>query len=173
MPEFEHRAAAPDSIAVFVVTLSDTRTAATDTSGQTIRDALTAAGHRVTGTAILREDPATLPGELAALLRDSTADAVVVTGGTGVGPHDLAFDVLAPLYESPIPGFGELFRMLSYQEIGSAALLSRASAGIAHGKVIFSVPGSRGAVRLALDQLILPELAHLVGELRRPPGAAP
>ncbi len=114
-----------------------------------------------------------MPGELATVLRDPIADALLVTGGTGVGPHDLAFTVLAHLYESTIPGFGELFRMLSYQEIGSAALLSRASAGIAHGKVIFSVPGSRGAVRLALDRLILPELAHLAGELRRPPGAAP
>lgn len=173
MPEFEHRAAAPQSVAVFLVTLSDTRTAATDTSGQAIREALEAAGHRVTGARILREDPATLPAELAAVLRNAGGDAVIVTGGTGVGPHDLAFDILAKVYDSPIPGFGELFRMLSFQEIGSAALLSRASAGLAHGKVIFSLPGSRGAVRLALERLILPELAHLAGELRRAPGEAP
>lgn len=173
MSEFEHRAAAPRSVTVQIVTLSDTRTTATDTSGQAIHDALTAAGHRVTDSRILREDPATMPAELARVLRDAASDAVIVTGGTGVGPHDLAFDVLAKVYESPIPGFGELFRALSYQEIGSAALLSRASAGIAHGRIIFSIPGSRGAVRLALEKLILPELAHLVGERRRAPGDAP
>lgn len=173
MSESEHRAAAPQSIAVFLVTLSDTRTTATDTSGQLLRDALEAAGHRITGARILREDPVTLPVELATLLRAAEGDAVIVTGGTGVGPHDLAYDVLAKLYDSPIPGFGELFRMLSFQEIGSAALLSRASAGLAGGKVIFSLPGSRGAVRLALERLILPELAHLTGERRRAPGDAP
>jgi molybdenum cofactor biosynthesis protein B len=172
MSEFDHRAAAPRSIDVFVVTLSDTRSEDTDTSGRAIRNALEAAGHRVAGHRILREDPATLEGELRALVQGTAAAAVIVTGGTGIGPHDLAFDVLARLYERTLPGFGELFRWLSFAEIGSAAIASRASAGVVGNCVLFSIPGSTGAVRLALDRLILPELAHLAGELRRPPGGA-
>ena len=167
MSETQHRATAPQRVAVFVLTLSDTRDAASDTSGGAIRDALLSAGHNVVGTQILREDPATLGTEMAAVFALPGVDAVVVTGGTGIAPRDLASDTLATLYERTLPGFGELFRALSYVEIGSAALLSRASAGVVGGKIVFSVPGSRGAVQLALDKLILPELAHLVGELRR------
>ena len=167
MSETQHRATAPQRVAVFVLTLSDTRNAASDTSGRAIRDALLGAGHDVVGTQILREDPASLGTAMAAVFGLPAVDAVIVTGGTGIAPRDLAYDTLAAMYERILPGFGELFRALSFAEIGSAAMLSRASAGVIGGKIVFSVPGSRGAVQLALDKLILPELAHLVGELRR------
>jgi molybdenum cofactor biosynthesis protein B len=163
----KHRAAAPRSVSAYVVTLSDTRDASQDASGGLIRDALQAAGHRIAGSCLLREDPATLAAGLGALLDRSGYDVVIVTGGTGIAPRDHAYDVLSRLYDREIPGFGELFRALSYAEIGSAAMLSRASAGIARGKLVFSLPGSRAAVRLALDRLVLPELGHLVGELHK------
>lgn len=169
MSEEQHRRAAPRQARVLIVTLSDTRVAATDTSGETLRAALLAAGHSVTGPQIVREDPEQLPAELQALVMTPDIDAVVVTGGTGIAPRDGAYEVLSGLYTRALPGFGELFRSLSYAEIGSAALLSRASAGVVGDTLVFSVPGSRAAVRLALDKLILPELGHLVGELRRSP----
>jgi molybdenum cofactor biosynthesis protein B len=163
----EHRAAGPRQASVFVLTLSDTRDAATDTSGAAIRAALEGAGHVIAGQRILREDPERLERDLESVLLTPGYDVLIVNGGTGIAPRDLAFDTLARLYERTLPGFGELFRSLSYAEIGSAAMLSRASAGVARGKLVFSIPGSRGAVRLALEKLILPELGHLLGELRR------
>ena len=162
-----HHADAPRTVTVQVVTLSDTRDEVTDTSGRDIRTALEAAGHAVRGPRIVREDPATLAGELRSLCSEPGTDAVIVNGGTGLAPRDLAFDVLRRLYSRPLPGFGELFRSLSYTEIGAAAMLSRASAGVVGDRIVFSIPGSRTAVRLALEKLILPELAHCVGELRR------
>jgi molybdopterin adenylyltransferase len=164
----QHRSVAPQRVSVYVVTLSDTRDASADTSGQWIRDTLQAAGHRIAGSCILREDAQSLESGLAQILVQPGFDVVIVNGGTGIAPRDRAPDVLARLYDRVLPGFGELFRALSYAEIGSAAMLSRASAGIARGKIVLSVPGSRAAVRLALDKLILPEIGHLVGELRRP-----
>ncbi len=162
----EHRSQAPARVRVFVVTLSDSRDAASDTSGAAIRESLERSGHHVTGHDIQREDPRTLAPWLDALLQRDDFDAIVLTGGTGIAPRDSAYELLAARYERPLPGFGEIFRALSYAEIGSAAMASRASAGIAGGKLVFSLPGSRNAVRLAMDQLILPELGHLVGQLR-------
>jgi molybdenum cofactor biosynthesis protein B len=170
MSESAHRSRAPQRIVVLVVTLSDTRDVATDASGATLRELLAAAGHDVLGPRILREDPAHLRHELEGAITQTACDAVVITGGTGVAPRDLAPEILESLYERTLPGFGEFFRALSFAEIGSAALLSRASAGIIAGKPVFSVPGSRSAVRLAAERLIVPELGHLVGELRRPGG---
>ena len=164
----QHRSAAQPRVSVYVVTLSDTRDASGDTSGQLVRDTLQAAGHHVAGSCILREDAQTLQRGLAEIVAQPGFDVVIVNGGTGIAPRDRAPDVLAALYERTLPGFGELFRALSYAEIGSAAMLSRASAGIARGKLVLSLPGSRAAVRLALEKLILPEIGHLVGELRRP-----
>jgi molybdenum cofactor biosynthesis protein B len=132
-----------------------------------LRAALAGAGHIVSGPRIVREDPEALRRELQALVRTPNVDVVVITGGTGIAPRDRAYDVLSELYIRELPGFGELFRALSYAEIGSAALLSRASAGVVGDTLVFSVPGSRAAVELALEKLILPELGHLVGELRR------
>jgi molybdenum cofactor biosynthesis protein B len=166
----EHRAAAPPRVTAFVLTLSDTRGEADDTSGAAIRSALEAAGHRVAGRRIVREDEDVLRRTLDELLGLEGCDVLVLNGGTGIAPRDRAYDVLASVYERPLPGFGELFRSLSYAEIGSAALLSRASAGVARGKLVLSIPGSGAAVRLALDRLILPEIGHLVGELRRGAG---
>lgn len=163
----EHRTAAPRRLTVGIVTLSDTRSAASDASGDAIRAALDAAGHLARGPRILREDPASLPAELAAACTEPGLDAVIVCGGTGIAPRDLACDILTRLYRQPLPGFGELFRALSYEAIGSAALLSRASAGVVGDRLVFSIPGSPAAVRLALEKLILPEIAHAVGELRK------
>ena len=163
----EHRSNSPRQVSIYVVTLSDTRDEMHDASGDAICKALRDAGQAVCGRTILREDAKTLRAGITKLLQREDIDAVVINGGTGIAPRDRAFDILSDLYDRPLPGFGELFRALSYAEIGSAALASRASAGVAHGKLLFSVPGSLGAVRLALDRLIVPELAHLVGELRR------
>lgn len=162
----EHRSRAPKSRRVFVVTLSDTRNESNDHSGDAIRESLTQSGHTVVGRSILREDPVTLGANLDRLLTRNDIDAIVMSGGTGIAPRDCAHDLLVRRYERVLPGFGELFRALSFAEIGSAAMASRASAGVARGKLVFSVPGSRAAVRLALDKLILPELGHLVGELQ-------
>jgi len=170
----EHHRSAPPSLTVQVITLSDTRDAATDTSGAAIRSALEEAGHRVRGPHIVREDAATMESELGRLILEPGVDAVIVHGGTGIAPRDRAPDVLQRLYDRALPGFGELFRMLSFEEIGAAAMLSRASAGVVGDRMVFSLPGSRAAVRLALERLVLPELAHCVRELRRfPPREEP
>jgi len=163
-----HRQGAPPRITAYVVTLSDSRRPENDTTGALIRESLQAAGHAVMGWCILREEPEVLRRGLEQLLDRGDLDVLVLSGGTGIAPRDHTYDVLTTLYEQEIPGFGELFRALSYAEIGSAAMLSRASAGVSRRKLLFSLPGSTAAARLALEKLILPELGHLVGELRRP-----
>ena len=149
-----------------VVTISDTRGEADDTSGQRIREAVGAAGHSIAFYRIVRDEPAAI----VALLRDppSPADVVITNGGTGLAPRDTTFEAVSGLIERPIPGFGELFRMLSYEEIGAAAMLSRAVAGTIGGRVVFCLPGSTKAVDLALTELILPQARHLVGLLAAP-----
>ncbi|HQR30829.1 MAG TPA: molybdenum cofactor biosynthesis protein B [Anaeromyxobacteraceae bacterium] len=162
----EHRRHAPRSVRVFVVTASDTRGEAEDTSGAWLRQAVTAAGHALAGYRIVKDEPA----EVRAALADAAAaqaDAVVVNGGTGISARDRTYEAVAGLLEKRIDGFGELFRTLSFQEIGSAAMLSRAVAGAWDGRAVFSVPGSSAAVRLAWERLIAPELAHVVFELRK------
>lgn len=159
-----HRRTAPASVAVTLLTLSDSRDSTSDTTGQLIGDLLTAAGHTVAGYSILPEEPAILHQGLELALARADSQALILNGGTGVAPRDITPEVVRPFLEKELPGFGELFRQLSYREIGSAALLSRALAGIANSKVLFILPGSQAACKLALEQLILPELAHLVGE---------
>jgi molybdenum cofactor biosynthesis protein B len=149
-----------------VVTLSDSRSPANDRTGDTIVALLEAAGHSVAGRELVREDPPAIRAVLEAALV-GPAQAVILNGGTGIAPRDSTPEIVAPLLERELPGFGELFRQLSFQEIGAAAMLSRALAGVAHGKLLFALPGSETACRLALEQLILPELGHLVGELRK------
>jgi molybdenum cofactor biosynthesis protein B len=162
-----HRAYAPAAVGCAVLTVSDSRTLEDDTSGQLIRELLAARGHRTVEHAIVRDDlDAIRLAVLRALARDDV-DAVIATGGTGVSPRDVTPEAVAPLLEKPLAGFGEIFRALSFQEIGSAALLSRALAGTSGGKVIYVLPGSSGAVRLGMERLIGPELAHVVGQLRR------
>jgi molybdenum cofactor biosynthesis protein B len=163
----EHKAQAPASIACFVLTVSDTRTDDTDTSGRAIRELLERAGHSVSGHAIVRDEP----GQVAALVRerldDARTHAIITTGGTGISPRDSTFEAVTALLEKRLDGFGELFRMLSFQEIGSAAMMSRATAGTVARKAIFVLPGSEKAVRLAMDKLIVPELGHILQQLRK------
>ena len=152
---------------VGLLTVSDTRTEGTDTSGAEACRLLEEAGHRVTAYAILPDEPAQVSARVKEWLGSSEIDAVLVNGGTGVSTRDRTYEALAGSLERPLPGFGELFRMLSFDEVGAAAMLSRAIGGIASGKPLFVLPGSTKAVTLALTRLILPGLPHLLGELRR------
>jgi molybdenum cofactor biosynthesis protein B len=160
-----HRETSPGSVRCFVLTISDSRTEADDTSGTAIVEALTAAGHVVTGRKILRDDP----GPVAEAIRRATvsADVVITTGGTGITSRDSTYEAISGLLDKHLDGFGELFRMLSYEEIGAAAMLSRACAGTIRKTAVFSLPGSDKAVRLAMSKLLIPELGHIVRELRR------
>lgn len=159
-----HRKAAKTRVAVRVITVSDTRTLETDTGGARVAEMLEAAGHKVGGREIVRDEPEAIARVAAAGIEAAGIRALILTGGTGVAPRDVTPESVEPLLERTIPGFGELFRFLSYQDIGSAALLSRAVAGLARGTVVFVIPGSRGAVELAMEKLILPELGHLAAE---------
>jgi len=163
----EHRAYAPKSVGCAVLTVSDSRSLETDSSGQAIRAALEAAGHRAVRHEIVPDELETIRLAVLRALAQKSVDAVIATGGTGVSPRDVTPEAIEPLFEKPLAGFGELFRVLSFQEIGAAALLSRAAAGTTGGKVVFVLPGSSGAVKLGMERLIVPELAHLVGQLRR------
>jgi molybdenum cofactor biosynthesis protein B len=160
----EHRRAAPASVPCVVITVSDTRSAADDTGGALLVELLEAAGHRVVARCLVADDVEAIQNALdSAVMRDDVC-AVLLTGGTGIAARDVTPDALEPVLDRVIPGFGELFRVLSYQEIGSAALLSRALAGTVRGRFVAALPGSRAAIRLALEKLLLPELGHLAGE---------
>ena len=159
-----HRKAAPRQVPTGVITVSDTRTLETDTGGALVAECLEAAGHPVAFREIVADEPAEIQAAVARALGQVDLGAIILTGGTGVAPRDQTPEAVEPLLDRVVPGFGELFRFLSYQDIGSAALLSRALAGLAGGRVIFVIPGSRGAVRLAMEKLILPEIGHLAGE---------
>jgi molybdenum cofactor biosynthesis protein B len=150
-----------------VVTMSDSRTPETDTSGQLIRDAVVAAGHKVVRYALVKDDPNEVRSELRSALADKEVAVIVTNGGTGISLRDNAYETVVSILEKPLDGFGEIFRMLSYQEIGAAAMLSRAVGGIARGKVVFSLPGSTKAVRLGMEKLILPQAGHLYFELHK------
>lgn len=162
MSSEEHKAAAPRHVRVFVLTVSDTRTSATDTSGSAICEMLGAAGHQAAGRAIEKDEPA----RVAELVRQHATigdvDAIITTGGTGLTSRDSTFEAIDALLTKRLPGFGELFRMLSYQDIGSAAIMSRACAGTVGRVVVIALPGSEKAVRLAMSKLVIPELTHLV-----------
>lgn len=163
----EHRSAAPTSVRCFVLTISDTRTPDTDASGDAIRALLEDAGHVVTERRIVRDEPDQVTAAVEHGLADARVQAVITTGGTGVTSRDGTFEAVDRLLEKRLDGFGELFRMLSYAEIGAAAMLSRATAGIARGTAVFVLPGSEHAVRLAMTRLIVPELGHVVQQVRR------
>ena len=165
----EHRPKVPKPLAIAILTISDTRTPASDTSGSVARRLIEAAGHKIFDYAILPDEPERVRDWVKSRLSERECDGVITTGGTGISPRDRTYEALEALLERPLPGFGELFRMLSYEEIGSAAMLSRAMGGIASRRVLFSLPGSTAAVVLALERLILPELGHLVTELRKLP----
>jgi molybdenum cofactor biosynthesis protein B len=145
-----------------IITVSDTRTPETDKSGQAIEQLLQQAGHRIASYTIIKDEPTQIAAQLTRLCNLANIDAIIFNGGTGIAPRDTTYDTLSQLLEKTLPGFGELFRFLSYQEIGSRAIASRATAGVYRQTLIFSLPGSSNAVKLALEKLILPELIHLV-----------
>lgn len=163
----QHRDSAPESIRVAVLTISDTRKPETDTGGDAAEEALRGAGHEVVWRGLVRDEAAGIRTRLVDLLARSDVDAVVTTGGTGISGRDTTHEVVDRMIEKKLDGFGELFRMLSYEEIGAAAILSRAVAGTVGTKLVASLPGSRNAVRLGMEKLLVPEIAHVVFELRK------
>ena len=167
MSHVEHKAQAPASVACYVLTVSDSRTPETDTGGKTIRELLEAAGHTVPVEAIAGDEPADVAARVREQLADATTQVIITTGGTGITSRDGTFEAVDALLEKRLDGFGELFRMLSFHEIGSAAMMSRATAGTSSGKAIFVLPGSPNAVRLAMTRLILPELGHVIQQLKK------
>jgi molybdopterin adenylyltransferase len=162
-----HRGSAPDYVRIAILTISDTRTPETDTGGDTADELLRDGGHEVLERSIVRDEASSIRTELEGLLVRSDVDAVITTGGTGISARDTTYEVVESMLEKKLDGFGEIFRMLSYEEIGAAAILSRALAGAVGTKFIACLPGSRNAVRLAVDKLLVPELAHVVFELRK------
>lgn len=160
----EHRDRAPRSIATAILTVSDTRTATTDEGGDLIQHLCEAAGHRVLERLLVPDEPAQIRRAVEELASLPDVQVVLVTGGTGVSPRDRTFEALSDLLDVRLDGFGELFRSLSFQQIGSAAMLSRAVAGLRGGVAVFAMPGAPPAVRLAMEKLILPELGHIVAE---------
>ncbi|MCH6566853.1 MAG: MogA/MoaB family molybdenum cofactor biosynthesis protein [Nitrospinae bacterium] len=165
----EHRAQSPTSVSCAVITVSDTRTEATDTSGQLIRDGLEGAGHRVLSSCIVPDEPPAIRRAVEEAAATDGVKAILLTGGTGITPRDRTHEVVSEMLDKRMDGFGELFRVFSYEEIGAAAMLSRAVGGVAKGALVFAMPGSRAAVRLAMEKLILPELGHLVFEMEKRP----
>ena len=163
----QHRDSAPESIRVAVLTISDTRTPETDTGGDVAEEALRGAGHEVVWRGIVRDEASNIRTRLVDLLARSDVDAVVTTGGTGISGRDTTYEVVDRMIEKKLDGFGELFRVLSYEEIGAAAILSRAVAGAVGTKLVASLPGSRNAVRLGMEKLLVPEMAHGVFELKK------
>jgi len=163
----QHREEAPRTVNVAVLTISDTRTKDDDRSGELIRHHLTWRGHELAAYQIVPDDPARIREVLEGWIADDAVEAVITNGGTGIAGRDNTYDAISGLLEKRLDGFGELFRMLSFQEIGAAAMLSRAIAGVAGSTAIFSTPGSTNAVKLAMEKLIAPELGHVVHEITK------
>ena len=150
-----------------MLTISDTRTLETDVGGASLVQLLTGAGHVICARGLVRDEPAKVQGWIQFQRARDEVQAIITTGGTGVTSRDSTYEAIMKLLDKPIPGFGELFRMLSYEEIGAAAMLSRACAGVSQCRVIIALPGSEAAIKLALEKLVLPELGHLVWEASR------
>ena len=167
MSQAEHKAGAPVAVHCFIVTVSDTRTEVTDASGRAIAELLTAAGHVVAGRAIVKDDADLVRVTLERQLAKADVQVIITTGGTGITSRDSTYEVVAGLLHKRLDGFGELFRMLSFEQIGPAAMMSRACAGTAAGRIVVSLPGSEAAVRLAMERLLIPELGHLVEQAGR------
>ena len=163
----EHKAHSPASVSCFVLTVSDSRTLATETSGRAIANLLTMNGHTVVDRQAVKDEPAEVRRIIQEQIAAGHARVLITTGGTGITRRDSTYEALTGLFDKHLEGFGELFRMLSFEQIGSAAMMSRATAGIAGGCAIFLLPGSEAAVNLAMTRLILPELGHIVNELSR------
>ncbi|QDU97713.1 MogA/MoaB family molybdenum cofactor biosynthesis protein [Lignipirellula cremea] len=167
MSQQEHKADAPTEIRCAAITVSDTRTEETDTGGKLLVELLTAAGHEITARKILPDEPDAMRLLLVDLSERDDVDAILMTGGTGVSSRDQTYETVSALLTKPLPGYGELFRQLSYEQVGSACLLSRAVGGLLDRTVLLTMPGSPKAVQLAMEKVILPELGHLVREARR------
>jgi molybdopterin adenylyltransferase len=163
----QHRRASPHVLGFAVITVSDTRTPGDDVSGRTISEMAREAGHRVAETFLVPDEVAAIRGAVEQALTRVGVDVVVLTGGTGFSPRDVTLEAVGPLLQRPVEGFGELFRMLSWQQVGSAAMLSRAAAGLVGSQAVFLLPGSPKAVSLAMEKLILPEVGHLLGQVRK------
>ena len=162
-----HRESAPEHVRLAVLTISDTRTPENDTGGDTIEELMRGAGHEIVERRIVRDDAARIRTEIVNLLARPDADAVITTGGTGISARDTTYEVVDRMIEKKLDGFGEIFRALSYDEIGAAAILSRAVAGTVGTKLVACLPGSRNAVRLAVEKLLVPEISHVIFELRK------
>jgi molybdenum cofactor biosynthesis protein B len=167
MSSKEHRAASPASVTCIVIAISDTRTLETDTAGRTIAEALQGRGHVVHQRLVVKDEEVEIGLAVRAALAEPAVQAVITTGGTGISRRDVTYEVITSLLDKRLDGFGEIFRMLSYEDIGAAAVLSRACAGTAEGKILVALPGSEPAVRLAMEKLLLPELPHMVREAGR------
>ncbi len=162
----QHKSAAPTKLNFAVITISDTRDASADRGGPYLVERVEGAGHAVTRREVVRDERGEIEAAVRAAVGDASVDLVLTTGGTGIAPRDVTYDTLRELFDSEIPGFGELFRMLSYQQIGPAALLSRAIGGVLGGKVVLAMPGSPKALALAMDEIVLREATHLVQQTR-------
>ena len=163
----EHKQKAPQSVSCAVLTISDRRTEQDDESGRLINQKLTQNGHRVLAYSILKNEAEAIRKKIDELLRQEELQVIIASGGTGVSHRDVTVETISPILEKKLDGFGELFRFLAYQEIGTGSIMSRAMAGVVGGKVILCLPGSLGAANLAMDQIILPEIGHLVREATR------
>jgi molybdenum cofactor biosynthesis protein B len=163
----QHRCDSPKSVRCAVITVSDTRTLETDKGGKLVADLLAAGGHQVAGRQIVRDDPMEIGPLVHKLADPALVDAILITGGTGIAARDQTFETVSGLLTKTMPGYGELFRMLSYDQIGPAAMLSRAVGGVRDRVVILTMPGSMAAVQLAMEKLIVPEIGHLVFEARK------
>jgi molybdenum cofactor biosynthesis protein B len=163
----QHRAQAPASLGCAVITVSDTRTPETDTGGKAVADYMTAAGHTVVVKEIIPDEPDRMRPLVTSLAARDDIDVVLLTGGTGIGSRDQTFETISGLLTKPLPGYGEIFRWLSFEDVGPAAMLSRATGGLIGRTVVLTMPGSPAAVRLAMEKLIVPEIGHLVREARR------
>ena len=161
-PAAQHKAQGPTSVHCYIVTVSDSRTEATDTSGRAIAELLTAAGHTVAGRTIVRDDAELVRDVITRQLANAEVQVVITTGGTGITSRDSTYEAIHGMLQKRLDGFGELFRMLSYDAIGPAAMMSRACAGLVAGRIVIALPGSEAAVRLGMDKLVVPELGHLV-----------
>ena len=167
MSYLEHKAASPTNVTYALITISDSRTEQDDESGKLYKEQLSKNGHRILAYALLKNDPVAIRQKITELLKLKGLQVIITSGGTGLSHRDVTVETVTPLLEKKLDGFGELFRYLSYQEIGTSSIMSRAVAGVTNGKVIISLPGSLGATKLAIEKIILPEIGHMVREATR------
>lgn len=163
----DHKIKAPKTVNLAIITVSDTRSEADDSSGMAIAEIMARAGHSIAKRAIVKDEIEEIQKALRELIEDNSVQAVVMSGGTGIARRDVTLEAITPFVEKCIPGFGELFRALSFSQVGSAAMMSRATAFVTERKIVFCLPGSEKAVRLAVEKLIAPELGHMVWEAQR------